>query len=187
MLTLSASTTVWICGDGNPEPGHVPLYSEFDLVDPATRKSFFTVGALDEGTVDVIDDALRFTAYRRYPIGLFFKWVDVPFQRIVFRRVGSQFVSSCEQLFLRPGFSQGQLRKIRRRYELGKRSKHLGEDMSELPVLALLDGTTYFDMLKIAPELRLDGAYAENFDSVRRDYMDIKGSTCGYKANTSEQ
>jgi hypothetical protein len=58
--------------------------------------------------------------------------------------------------------------------------------MTELPVLTMLDGDSQFDMLKIAPDLRLDGANAENFDSVRRDYMDIRGGTCGYKANTSD-
>jgi hypothetical protein len=46
-----------------------------------------------------------------------FKWVNVPFQRVVIRKVGNQFVSNCEQLFLRPGFSKGQLQEIRRRYE----------------------------------------------------------------------
>ena len=187
VLKLGETTIVWVCGDGNPDPGAFPLYCEFDLVDALTRESFFTVGALDEDTVEVINNALHFTAFRRYPIGPLFKWVEVPFQRVVIRKVGNQCVSSCEQLFRRPGFSKGQLQEIRRRYELGKKSKRLSEDMTELPVLAMRDGDSYFEFLKIAPDLRLDGAYAENFDSVRRDYMDIKGGTCGYKTNTLEQ
>jgi hypothetical protein len=180
VLELGDATTVWVCGDGNPGAGDFPLYSEFDLVDAGTRQSFFRVGALDEGTFEVINGALHFTAFRRYPIGPFFKWIDVPFQRVVIHRVGNRIVSKCEQLFFRPGLSKGQLQEIRRRYELGRKSKKLSEDMTELPVLAMLDGDSRFDMLKIARDLRLDGAYAENFDSVRRDYMDIRGGTCSY-------
>ena len=177
VIRIGVGPALLICGWSDLNAKKQKIYSEFELVDDASRSSIVRFGALDQVTIRENGSSVSMTEHHSYPVGRNWAYVPIPFrQYTVTVAKNGGFEIKDKLVFVPPKFSATQLNWIRSTYDRAKEKGNVQDGLPSLIVLAALAGNSQFESLlpTAVTDLRLDGALGEEFTTAMNDYAQIK-------------
>ena len=177
VIRIGPGPALLICGWSNLHAKKQKIYSEFELIDEASRNPVVRFGASDQVTIRENGSSVSLTEHHSYPVGKNWAYVPLPFRRYTITSAKSGgFRKESKLIFIPPKFSAAQLDWIKSKYERAKEKGNVQDGLPSLIVLAALGGHSKFESLlpTAVSDLRLDGALGEEFTAAMSDYAEIR-------------
>lgn len=177
VIRISTGPALLICGWSDLNAKQQKIYSEFELIDDASRNPIVRFGASDQVTIREHGSSVSLTEHHSYPVGKNWTYVPLPFRRytITVAKSGG-FQMESKLIFIPPKFSAAQLDWIQSKYNRAKEKGYVQGGLPSLIVLAALAGHSKFETLlpMAKSDLRLDGALGEEFAAAMSDFAEMR-------------